>query len=73
VVQHLPHDGRERRAGKVAARDKAASLRRCGALRLGVEADIGAIDEKLEMEMGEAVLNHARQLAPNGLERGVIA
>ena len=64
VGEHFPHERGERRACKVAPRDKAARLRHGGALRLGAEADIGAIDDKLEMKMGEAVLDHSRQLAP---------
>src|SRR5262245_5142034 len=69
VGQHFAHERGERRACKVAPRYKAARFRRGGALWFGVEPDIGAIEDKLETKMGEAVLDHARQLAPVRLER----
>jgi len=73
VGEHLPHQRGERRARKVAPRDEAARFGRGGALRLGIDPDIGAIDDQFEMEVSEAMLDHARQLAPVRLERRVAA
>jgi hypothetical protein len=69
VGEHFAHERGERRARKVGPRDKTARFGRVSALRLGVGPDIGAINDKLQMKMGEAVLDHPRQLAPRRLER----
>jgi hypothetical protein len=64
VGKHFPHHARQRRAVEIAHRHPAAALRRrsLGGLRVG--RDLGQIDGKLQMKMGEGVLDEAWHLAP---------
>ena len=53
--------------------DPAATLRLCGLGKLCAGRDLCQIDSKLQMKMGEGVLDEARHLAPFGSERRMIA
>jgi len=72
VGEHFPHHAWQRRAAEVADRHPAAEfrLRGLGELRFG--RDLGGMDGKLKMEMGEGVLDKAWHLAPLGSERRMI-
>jgi len=73
VAQNFPHHRWQRRACQVAPRDEAAALGLGRGLRHRVRPDLGAVDGKLEMKMGENVLDAAGHLQPLGLERGMVA
>ena len=66
VGEHFPHHARQRRAVKIADMDPAAALRLRGLGELRFGRDLGEIDGKLQMEMGEGVLDEPRHLAPLG-------
>ena len=52
--------------------DPAATLRLRGLGELRSGRDLGEVDSKLQMKMGEGVLDEARHLAPLGSERRMI-
>jgi hypothetical protein len=58
---------------EIADMDPAATLRLRGLGELRFGWDLGGIDGKLKVKMGEGVLDEARHLAPLGSERRMIA
>src|SRR6476660_452266 len=69
VGEHFPHHAWQRGAVEIADMDPAATLRLRGPGELRCGWDLGGIDGKLKVKMGEGVLDEARHLAPLGSER----